>query len=466
MKLSHLALLAALLLFAAGCAGTQPNAAGAAASSPAAEDAPPTYSDVQSLVEDTFAPLLTEDDELDASSWQSLIEGGEHGTVVIPYDADHSLLVNVAEHARAEGRPGAPSEAEIERVRAWIEAGARSDAGTVPYADAENRLYVANEAGALVTVIDTDAHRVIGTVDLTERGFSENAKPHDTAVTPDGEYWYLSLIGANRVLKFNRDNEIVGQVEIEVPGLLDLDPDSGRLFVGRSMGAVNPPKSIAIVDGDDLSVQVVDVFFPRPHAIGVDPTGQHAYVASLARNQVAGIDVESGQVELTSMGGPVNTLVHFAASPDGQTLAAGGQISGKFFFFDVASESPLTPRPTDSLQLGGQPWHPIYTPDGERLYVPQKTANAVSVIDAASRSVEKTLRHPAIALPHGSAVRPDGRYLYVTGSNVEGTYAPPYDVFGNEPPGTVVVIDTRTNEVVEVLWADQDPSGLSVRAQP
>ena len=469
MKRLFSPLLATLLLLAtAGCASSQSAAPSNSEEAPTADEsrttsAAPTFNDVQPLLQNTFVPLMTEDDELDASSWQSLIAGSEHGTVVIPYDADHSLLVEVAEQARAEGQSGAPSQEEIEQVRRWIEAGAKNETGDVPYADASRRLYVANEAGALVTIIDTEKHRVIGTVDLTERGFGPNCKPHDTAVGPNGEYWYLSLIGADRVLKFNRDNEIIGRVTFEAPGLLELDPRSERLFVGRSMGAVNPPKSIGIVEGDDLSLRIVDVFFPRPHALGVDPSGQHAYVASLAQNQVAGINAESGQIKLTSMGGPINTLVHFAISPDGQTLASGGQVSGKFFFFDVASESPLTPRVTDSLQLGGQPWHPIYTPDGERLYVPQKTASAVSVLDAQERTVETVIRHDAIALPHGSAVRPDGRYVYVTGSNVKGTYTPRYDVFGDENRGTVVVIDTHTNEVAKVLWADQDPSGLSVR---
>jgi YVTN family beta-propeller protein len=145
-------------------------------------------------------------------------------------------------------------------------------------------------------------------------------------------------------------------------------------------------------------------------------------------------------------------------------MAAGGQTSGTFFFFDVSPDTPLTPSVTDSLQLGGQPWHPSYTPSGDRLYVPQKAASTVSVIDAETRDVTATIRHEALAQPHGSAVRSDGRYVYVTGSNVDGAYTPRYPaVYGEENRGVVAVIDTHTNEVVSVLPADQDPSGLSVR---
>ncbi|PSQ80642.1 MAG: hypothetical protein BRD46_03840 [Bacteroidetes bacterium QS_8_68_15] len=443
-----------LLIAVAGCAGsaqtTTTGGPAATGETGNADRGAPSFSDVQPLIEGTFVPLMTEDEELDASSWQRLIEGSEHGTVVIPGDAEHSLLVEVAEHARAEGR-------------AWIDAGARSDGGARPYADVQNRLYVANEAGALVTIIDASENRVIGTVDLTERGFGPKAKPHDTAVTPSGD-WYVSLIGANRVLKLNRENEIIGRVETEVPGLMEYDDDSGRLFVGRSMSAVNPPKRLAILDGSEMSLRQVGVFLPRPHALAADPQGKHVYIASLAQNRIAGVDAATGETKLTSMGGPVNTLVHFAVRPDGQTLAAGGQTSGTFFFFDVSPDTPLTPSVTDSLQLGGQPWHPSYTPSGDRLYVPQKAASTVSVIDAETRDVTATIRHEALAQPHGSAVRPDGRYVYVTGSNVDGAYTPRYPaVYGEENRGVVAVIDTHTNEVVSVLPADRDPSGLSVR---
>ena len=53
----------------------------------------------------------------------------------------------------------------------------------------------------------------------------------------DGVHWYVSLIGANRVLKFNRANELVAQAEMEVPGLLELHPTKDLLLAGRSMSA-------------------------------------------------------------------------------------------------------------------------------------------------------------------------------------------------------------------------------------
>ena len=145
-----------------------------------------------------------------------------------------------------------------------------------PVAAAE-LLYVASQSGPALSVIDMNAREVVETIWLTDLGFTANAKPHDVAVEPDGSFWYASLIGDGRVLKFNRDNELVGQAEFETPGLLAVDPVENILYVGRSMAAVNPPQRIGVLTRDDMAIDEYDVFFPRPHAIAVAPGGGRAH---------------------------------------------------------------------------------------------------------------------------------------------------------------------------------------------
>ena len=116
-------------------------------------------------------------------------------------------------------------------------------------------LYVANQEAAAVTVIDLETHAVVEVIDLEAMGYGANAKPHHVAVEPDGSFWYVSLIAANRVLKFDRDNELVASVEFERPGLLALHPSEPWLFVGRSMAAVNPPQRIGRIDRMSMEVE-------------------------------------------------------------------------------------------------------------------------------------------------------------------------------------------------------------------
>ena len=345
-------------------------------------------------------------------------------------------------------------------------------------ADEPPRLYVANQAGATVSVIDMSDNELVATVDIAELGFGENAKPHHVAVEPDGSHWYVSLIGGNTVLKFNRDNELVGQLPFEVPGMLALDPTTDALYVGRSMSAVNPPSRIGVADRETMELEEVDVFFPRPHALALAPGQQQLYVASLAENRLAAYDAEGEGVELGSFEGPLHTLVQFAVSPDGTQMVAGGQMTGQLLFFDLSD--PAAPVLTDTLVVDGMPWHPTYTPDGERIYVGEQASDAVLVVDAETHELVERIEGEGLAQPHGIAVRPDGRYVYVSNRNLNSAYVPEghegMDHAGmgddvaeeeggmqmGEPtfPGTVVVIDTDTNEIAEVIEVGMQPAGL------
>lgn len=315
--------------------------------------------------------------------------------------------------------------------------------------------YVANQESATVSVIDAGTREVVETVDLTELGFAENAKPHDVAVAPDGSRWYVSLIGENRVLAFDRDNALVGEVETPVPGLLAMAPD-GSLWAGRSMAAVNPPSTIVRVDTDVMEIaEEIDVVFPRPHALAVSPDGAWVYVASLAENRFAAIDVESGRVELVDVPGEgVHTLVDFAISPDGRWLVVGGEVSGEVLVWDRTD--PAAPSLAETLDVGGAPWHPIFTDDGRFVVVPRNRADAVTVIDAVAWEIAGVVEGTGLARPHGSALGLDD-VVFVSSRNTDHTYEAP----GGDPwAGAVTAIDPATREIVSTTVVGRYAAGM------
>lgn len=401
--------------------------------------------------------------KLRLDSWKYLFDGADDGEAVIPYDADNSLLVEIT--ARLAGGKH-PSELdgdtltsdEVRAIRNWIETGAKNKKGAVPYADSKNLLYACNQDDATVSVIDMDANVVIRTVDLQKLGFSPNAKPHHVAVEPGGEHWYVSLIGDDVVLKFNRQNELVGRTDFERPGLLLADPDRNILLVGRSMKAVNPPQRLGVIDRETMEVDELDVFISRPHALALSVDGRFLYTASLAANQVVTMNRETEKVDLYNVPGPVHTLVQFAVSPDGTTLAVGGQMTGMFLFFDL--ENPDAPEVVDSIRVAAQPWHPIYSADGEFIYFGNKGADKVTVVNAEARAVAAVISGRGIAEPHGSALSPDGEYLYISSNNTSGSYIPRYDLGDNSNVGTVAVIDTESRRIVKVIEVGRNASGL------
>ncbi|MEX0722633.1 MAG: YncE family protein [Gracilimonas sp.] len=334
------------------------------------------------------------------------------------------------------------------------------------FAQSEERsqfIYVCNQGSASVTVIDASSNEVSATVDLQELGFSANAKPHHTVAESDGSHWYVTLIGENRVLKFNRENELVGQSILEVPGLLAMHPQEGLLYVGRSMSAVNPPQSYGIVQRSDMSVlDEVDLFFTRPHSLTTTPDGKWTFVGSLSENQILSQNIEDDETNLTNIPGTTHMFVNFAVSPGGESMVATGQMSGQLLVFDITE--PLSPKVTTTIDVGAQPWHPVFSPDGKFVYFGNKEDNSVSVINMESRTVEATISGEGLAQPHGAALSKDGKYLYISSNNLNGSYNPEGINDVQDLPGTVTVINTETREIEKILEVGKYASGIGTNA--
>jgi YVTN family beta-propeller protein len=327
-------------------------------------------------------------------------------------------------------------------------------------------LYVANQSAASVSVIDMSTDRVVRTIDLTALGFTTDARPHHVAVEPDGSFLYVSLIGDGAVIKLTPAGELRGTVEFETPGMLALDPHSDRLWVGRSMMAVSPPQRIGLIDRDDMSIDEVGVFLDRPHALALSNDGSLVYVGSLAENRFAVLSPEQEGIELRSVEGPPQVLVQFAVSPDGRWLAVGGEVSGKMLVFDLAY--PENPRLVESIDVAPMPWHPVFSPDGARLYFGNQGANVVTVVRTSDWTVEKVIANSGFAEPHGIAISADGSKLYVGNRNVKGSSTGGMDHpamggdagGGDDRTGRVVVIDTGRLEVTGTIDVGRYAAGM------
>lgn len=342
--------------------------------------------------------------------------------------------------------------------------------------EAERALvYVANQDEASVSIIDAATFDVVATVDLESMGYGANAKPHHVAVEADGAHWYVSLIGANRVLKLDRANRFVAEAELEVPGMLALDPESDRLWVARSMSAVNPPPRIAVIDRDRMSVEEISVLFPRPHALVAHPTRPLVYSASLAENSMAVVDGLEEDVDVRDIAPPtggagghqagghamaghdpnVHVIIQWAVSPDGRTLVGTGEMSGRLLVYDISDAA--APELVTQLPVDARPWHPVFSPDGAEVWFASKGSNTVTVVETSSWTPAATVEGEGLAEPHGAAVSADGRYVFISNNNLNGDH--PGDT------GTLVVIDRTARRIVEVIPVGANAAGVATNAR-
>jgi DNA-binding beta-propeller fold protein YncE len=298
------------------------------------------------------------------------------------------------------------------------------------------RLYVANQDDATVSIIGGGSLAVVETVDLRSYGFGDNAKPHHLQVEPDGSAWYVTLIGAGKVLKLDRQNRRLASTDLQVPGLIALHPSQDLMFVGRSMSAVNPPPRIAVIRRSDMRLlDEIDLLFPRPHGITTHPAGERVFVASLGTNQLASVGVADGEVRLVDVPGPARGFVQVAVSPDGRWLAVTAELTDDLMIFDLAN--PREPKLARTISMPDGPFEPLFTGDGRWIYVTCLGANRVAVVDTRAWEVRAVLEHEAFAQPHGVALSPDGRHVFIGNRHqLGGTH----DHQGGKPTGAGAVV--------------------------
>ncbi len=332
----------------------------------------------------------------------------------------------------------------------------------------DTKLYVVNQSGASISVIDQHRLAVDTTIDLTRLGFSVNAKPHHVVAERDGSAWYVTLIGDGKVLKFDRANRLIAQVAMETPGLLSIDPVHDTLFVGRSMTAPNPPRSLAVIARSTFTlVSEEEIQIPRPHALVTTRDGRWTHAASLAENRIASLDAVTGRVTFSTLPGAFRSMVQFTVSPDGRWMVIGGELSNTVLFFDLSQPPPFAPA--REIAVRGKPWDPVFSPDGARVYFSLFGDNAVAEIDVASGT---ELRRFALgfAQPYDMIMRADGRYLFVVNQNTGATPKAGESAHDHMPGmegmpasasknGWLSVIDVATGALVKTLMLGAGPTG-------
>ncbi|MEL6820736.1 MAG: YncE family protein [Calditrichota bacterium] len=404
---------------------------------------------------------------LDMTSWDELIKGWERGEVVIPFDADNSLLVELTTKLSSTTELDSVKTAFLTR---WINEGAKNDAGEVPYAGSTNRLYVCNQNAGSVSIIDTDAKVVIRNINFTALGFSTTPKPHDLAVEPDGSAWYVSLIGDGKVLKFNSDNNLVGQADFIAAGLLALNPSKDLLYVGHTLSVPNVPSTNAVITRSTMALTEISVPFARPHGLVSDKAGRYTYSASLVDYAIGVFDSDTDPASGSAFAFPPGTnrtIVQINVSPNDQRMIASSQQTSELMVFDISD--PANIAVVDSFNTGGMaPWHPKYNTAGDKIYVGNNGSHQIAVMDANSGNVQATIGvgdgSDGLAQPHGLVVSPSDNFVYVSNRNVAELYTPVYQFEGgaNSNHGTVAVINTATNTLEKVIEIGPFPSGIAI----
>jgi YVTN family beta-propeller protein len=272
------------------------------------------------------------------------------------------------------------------------------------------KVYVGNFKDNTVSVIDTDAGKVVATVPVA-------AGPHGMAITEDGRAVYVSGDGSSSLDVIDTaTDKVVKTINVgKTPNGIALTPDNKLLLV-----TVYGENRLAFVDTATQTV-IATVAVPKPHTVAISPDGKLAYVTvqepghfglaliDLATRSLVRIvalektprdgefdhngkafyftqaGVNSVQVLDPASNGivaqiPTGVSPHFVSRPRGSAFGIiVVQGPGELLLFD-----PATDQPARSVAVGKQPHWATTSSDGNKAYVTNEGSNDLTVVDLAT----------------------------------------------------------------------------------
>jgi len=255
-------------------------------------------------------------------------------------------------------------------------------------------LYVTNDRSNTLTPIDPATGQPGPTIPVDD--------PYNMYFTPNGKY---AIVVAERLARLDfRDPhtfKLVKSVHVDCVGIDHVDFSADGSYLIASCEFSGQLLKLDVVHQRVVGTIALHGGNSKPQDVKLDPTGRVFYVADMLR-------------------GGVYTV-------DGDTFAVTGFI------------------PT------GAGAHGLYVSrDATTLYVTNRDAGSISLLDFATNSVKRTWVIPGGGSPDMGGVSADGKVLWVSGR---------YN-------GVVYAIDTTTGALLHKIRVGSGPHGLDVFPQP
>ncbi|HEY3973865.1 MAG TPA: beta-propeller fold lactonase family protein [Candidatus Sulfotelmatobacter sp.] len=296
--------------------------------------------------------------------------------------------------------------------------------------------------------------------------------PHGIAVSPDKQYFYVS-VGHGRpegsVWKYKAaDASVIKYTSIGMfPATTDITPDGSFIYVANAnFHGDMVPSSISVVATDQM-IEVKRIpTCTMPHGSRLNHAGTKHYSVCMMDDMLVEIDARklgvdryfmlapgkemgmTGPPSINSAGGmrmaehkPLCTPTWAQPSNDGSVIYVACNQSS-----DIVAISTDTWTMLRRFPAGAGVYNLAMTRDG-RLIATNKRGQSVSIFDPVSGH-ELAMIPTKRKIVHGAVVSPDDRYVFVS---VEGV--------GSEP-GTVEVIDLGSLKTVATVDVGPQAAGI------
>ena len=259
----------------------------------------------------------------------------------------------------------------------------------------------ARAATAVVLNSDDDSLSVIdGNYHETSRVHIGRG-PHHLIMTPDERTLVIAMSGSNELVLIDRASGVEKQrITASDPYQIGFSPD-GKWLVAASIRL----DRIDIYDAATYQLVHRLPAATMPSHIAFSRDGDTVFVTLQGTSSLIAIDLASGKVLWTVPVGPQPAGI--VTRPGGTLLVA---VMGSDYIAEVDPKSGAVLR---RVVTGNGAHNFLAAPDGKTLYVTNRVAATISVVDADTLALKATLQAPGG--PDDMALSPDGQELWVTG---------------------------------------------------
>ncbi len=366
--------------------------------------------------------------------WQKAMNGSNNGTMIIPYNGFWSHMIAVL-NADTNYAPvitiTLPEVHKIDTARIhvimnWINNGAKSKDGQIAFTSIPNseKGFITNQAADLVAVVETKDKLVTRLIPVGGIGNTLNT-PHYITLSPDNRYFYVSLIGAGYVQKF--DANTYSQVGISMqagqsPAHIVISADGSTGYV-TNFSSDHLRCGITKFDANNMTVisTLTDLKMPGIHGMALSNNGQYLYSTSQVGEYMFKINTNYFTTTDSLIKGPLDPSV--PPSGDGTSNFRPYQLvlspDNSLIFVSCTSANQIRVyRSSDlaqinSIPVGMDPRLMQFTNDGRYLFVCNRVSNSVSVINTSTLSVQTTITDVGVQ-PHGVDFTSDGKYAIIS----------------------------------------------------
>lgn len=254
---------------------------------------------------------------------------------------------------------------------------------------AQTTAYIPNNADNTITRVLT-ATETFASVTLGDN-------PYGAAVTPDGQFVFITRSGTNIVTRIPTNN------------------------------FENTSAQIHITVGND------------PRGVAVEPENEFAYVANFGDDEVSKIDISGTSVDenIPVGNGPLGVAAAYDQEDDTPLVYVTNNLANSLTVIGDDNDT------TNLNNFCNEPAGVAVTPNGAAVYVACTGDNTVKVIRTSNNTTAATI--DVGNQPWGVAVGSDGQYVFVTNSGDD----------------TVTVIATNDNSVADTISVGDNPMGVA-----